>query len=103
MIATHGLPAIIAVLSVHVNGTLLLNGVICGPLLIVAMKFAILVACVALLASPVLADVYGHGIIRFSNNRLNEQSANRDNGDRLFDSQVCIRPKHATDAHLTTS
>jgi hypothetical protein len=33
------------------------------------------------------ADVYMHGM-RGSNNRLNEANAERNNGDRLFDSQV---------------
>jgi len=40
----------------------------------------------ALLLSFVSADVYMHNP-RGSNNRLNERSANRNNGDRLFDSQ----------------
>jgi len=48
------------------------------------MKFLLLV--VALLATGVWADIYLHNM-RGSNNRLNEQSATRNNGDRLFDSQ----------------
>ena len=38
-------------------------------------------------ATCVFADVYMHNP-RGSNNRLNERSANRNNGDRMFDSQV---------------
>lgn len=45
------------------------------------------VALLALLASPAHADVYMHNP-RGSNNRLNEKSATRTNGNRLFDSQV---------------
>ena len=44
--------------------------------------------CVAfLLLSPTLGDLYLHSP-RGSNNRLNERSANRNNANRLFDSQV---------------
>lgn len=35
------------------------------------------------------ADVYMHNP-RGSNNRLNERSANRDNANRMFDSQVHV-------------
>ena len=45
------------------------------------------VAVLALLASPVLADLYMQNP-RGSNNRLNEQTATRDNNNRMFDSQV---------------
>lgn len=48
------------------------------------LRFACLL-CVAV--SLCLGDVYMHNP-RGSNNRLNEQSANRNNADRLFDSQV---------------
>ncbi len=44
-------------------------------------------ALVALLASPVVADLYMQNP-RGSNNRLNEQTATRDNNNRMFDSQV---------------
>jgi hypothetical protein len=55
------------------------------------MKIALcVIVALACVIAPVFGDLYGHGIIRFSNNRLNEQSANRDNGDRLFDSQVFL-------------
>lgn len=50
-------------------------------------RLASRVALLALLAVGVSADVYMHNP-RGSNNRLNEQSANRQNADRLFDSQV---------------
>ena len=42
---------------------------------------------VLFLAPFALADLYMHNP-RGSNNRLNEQSAARDNGNRMFDSQV---------------
>lgn len=42
----------------------------------------------ALMVASVLGDVYFHNP-RGSNNRLNEQSAERANANRLFDSQVC--------------
>ena len=46
--------------------------------------------CVAfILLSPSLGDLYLHSP-RGSNNRLNERSANRNNANRLFDSQVCL-------------
>ena len=41
------------------------------------------------LAGSVYADVYFH-VPRGSNDRLNEHSANRNNANRLFDSQVFI-------------
>ena len=40
-----------------------------------------------LIANVVFGDLYLHSP-RGSNNRLNEKSANRNNGNRLFDSQV---------------
>ena len=43
----------------------------------------------AVMVAAVLGDVYFHNV-RGSNNRLNEQSAERTNANRLFDSQVCI-------------
>jgi hypothetical protein len=43
-------------------------------------------ACLATIAVFCSADTYMHNP-RGSNNRLNEQSANRDNADRMFDSQ----------------
>ena len=39
--------------------------------------------------SLVLGDCYLHNP-RGSNNRLNERSANRDNANRMFDSQVSV-------------
>ena len=51
------------------------------------MKFILLVLS-ALVA--VQGDVYMHNP-RGSNNRLNEQSANRNNANRVFDSQVSIK------------
>lgn len=42
---------------------------------------------VVLFIQATLGDVYLH-IPRGSNNRLNEQSANRQNANRMFDSQV---------------
>lgn len=39
--------------------------------------------------SLALGDVYMHNP-RGSNNRLNERSANRDNANRMFDSQVRV-------------
>lgn len=39
-------------------------------------------------------DVYMHNP-RGSNNRLNERSANRNNGNRMFDSQVCASYIHS--------
>jgi hypothetical protein len=72
------------------------------------MRSLSLVIAVALLAasSGVRADIYLHNP-RGSNNRLNEQSANRDNGNRLFDSQnnnrggynVCDKTYEAFDPH----
>lgn len=47
-----------------------------------------LLACVGV----TVADVYMHNP-RGSNNRLNEQSANRNNGNRMFDSQVRLMPR----------
>lgn len=43
--------------------------------------------CLLAVASLALGDVYMHNP-RGSNNRLNERSANRQNANRLFDSQV---------------
>lgn len=45
------------------------------------------VALLALVATPAHADVYINSP-RGSNNRLDEANRDRDNGDRLFDSQV---------------
>lgn len=48
--------------------------------------------CAAILTfsvAAVLGDVYFHNP-RGSNNRLNEQSAERTNANRLFDSQVTL-------------
>ena len=47
--------------------------------------------CLSLLIPFVFGDVYLHNP-RGSNNRLNERSANRDNANRLFDSQVDFNP-----------
>ena len=47
------------------------------------------VVVVVLLVSSALADLYLHNP-RGSNNRLNERSANRRNGNRVFDSQVSL-------------
>lgn len=45
------------------------------------------IGVLVVLATAVYADTYMHNP-RGSNNRLNERSANRNNGNRLFDSQV---------------
>ena len=45
--------------------------------------------CLAALFAAVLSDTYMHNP-RGSNNRLNERSANRNNANRLFNSQVYI-------------
>ena len=50
----------------------------------VSLKIAFVVAAFIGLCS---GDTYMHNP-RGSNNRLNERSANRDNANRLFDSQV---------------
>ena len=50
--------------------------------------------CVMLAIGLAFGDVYMHSP-RGSNNRLNERSANRNNGNRLFDSQVCGLITHA--------
>eukprot|EP00731_Ephydatia_muelleri_P001859 Em0001g1859a len=50
------------------------------------MKGVLRLACLSLALSLCVADVYMHNP-RGSNNRLNERSANRNNADRLFDSQ----------------
>lgn len=50
------------------------------------MPLLALVSVVLLLATSVNADCYLH-YFRGSNNRLNEANANRDNANRLFDSQ----------------
>lgn len=52
----------------------------------VPSRLVLCVALVLLVATPALCDVYMHNP-RGSNNRLNERSANRQNADRLFDSQ----------------
>jgi len=49
----------------------------------VLLKFA----CLVTLIGICVGDVYMHNP-RGSNNRLNERSANRNNANRLFDSQV---------------
>ena len=51
------------------------------------LRSTLLVSLLALLSVGTHADVYMHNP-RGSNNRLNEKSANRQNADRLFDSQV---------------
>ena len=48
---------------------------------------AIVVVVACALVSSVCADVYMHNM-RGSNNRLNEANAERNNGNRMFDSQV---------------
>jgi len=61
------------------------------------MKSALVIAFVYLLATSVLADTYMHNP-RGSNDRLNEANTNRNNGNRLFDSQnnakggYCVGP-----------
>jgi len=50
------------------------------------MQRLVTVAVVLLLASPALADVYLHNP-HGSNDRLNDNNRDRDNGNRLFDSQ----------------
>lgn len=52
------------------------------------LLFTLLVLCLALVV--VKADVYINSP-RGSNNRLDEANRDRDNGDRLFDSQVTRR------------
>ena len=52
------------------------------------MFFAINFLILFELINLTLQDVYLHNP-RGSNNRLNEKSAARTNGNRLFDSQVC--------------
>ena len=46
-----------------------------------------LLLVLGLLVASCMGDVYMHNP-RGSNNRLNERSANRDNANRMFDSQV---------------
>jgi hypothetical protein len=50
------------------------------------MKTIGIIIIISMLVGVALADQYLH-VPRGSNNRLNEQSANRNNGNRLFDSQ----------------
>lgn len=50
----------------------------------------LLVASLFAAISLVVCDTYMHNP-RGSNNRLNERSANRDNANRLFDSQVRLK------------
>lgn len=62
------------------------------------LRSTLLVSLLALLSVGTHADVYMHNP-RGSNNRLNEKSANRQNADRLFDSQVsgsCRSKRQAT-------
>jgi hypothetical protein len=51
------------------------------------MKITLL--AILLFVVPSRQDIYMHNP-RGSNNRLNEKSANRANGNRVFDSQVCL-------------
>ena len=51
------------------------------------MAVGLRLACLLGLFALVASDVYMHNP-RGSNNRLNERSANRNNANRLFDSQV---------------
>ncbi len=51
------------------------------------MTVGLRLACLLGLVALVTSDVYMHNP-RGSNNRLNERSANRNNANRLFDSQV---------------
>jgi hypothetical protein len=57
-----------------------------SPVMALSRVVLCTVCMLAVLAS-VQADLYLHNM-RGSNNRLNEQSANRQNADRLFDSEV---------------
>lgn len=50
------------------------------------MKMAIVLLLLTLSLNAVLADIYLHNP-RGSNNRLDEQTRERDNANRLFDSQ----------------
>ena len=59
------------------------------------MKGVLRLACLSLALSLCVADVYMHNP-RGSNNRLNERSANRNNADRLFDSQVRYNPSSSS-------
>ena len=52
------------------------------------MSLLLPLCAVLALLTPSWGDVYLHSP-RGSNNRLNERSANRNNANRLFDSQVC--------------
>ena len=54
------------------------------------MTVLLKIACLVTLIGICVGDVYMHNP-RGSNNRLNERSANRNNANRLFDSQV--RPR----------
>ena len=54
-----------------------------------------IVAAALVAAVSVNADVYMHNP-RGSNNRLNERSANRNNGNRMFDSQVRLHVSSVT-------
>ena len=51
------------------------------------MAVGLRLVCLLAAVSLVCGDVYMHNP-RGSNNRLNERSANRRNGNRMFDSQV---------------
>jgi hypothetical protein len=50
------------------------------------MQRVLVVAVVALVVSQVAADIYMHRA-RGSNNRLDDENRDRDNANRLFDSQ----------------
>lgn len=54
------------------------------------MAAGLQIFCLFALFAVVLSDTYMH-MPRGSNNRLNEQSANRNNANRLFNSQVSVR------------
>ena len=51
------------------------------------MALLVPLCAVLILLSPSMGDLFLHSP-RGSNNRLNERSANRNNANRLFDSQV---------------
>ena len=51
------------------------------------MALLVCLCAVLILVSSSMGDLYLHSP-RGSNNRLNERSANRENANRLFDSQV---------------
>lgn len=56
------------------------------------IKGTFISAIVVAFVASCLADIYMHNP-RGSNNRLNERSANRNNGNRMFDSQVVLSNK----------